>query len=315
MKRIPKIETVDFYIENAIHQGKKAQDAIGKCKDSLDRSKRQAGAYTDAMIDAYRKHFRNILTEFPSLDSLTEFYTELIALTLDYAELKKSLGSLAWAIKQLEDFGRMYRRKYYGSLSTADVQKHKKEFLGRSASVPKQIKKNLQYLEAARVIMYDYPSIKTMFSVSICGFPNVGKSTLLSKITPAKPEIGAYEFTTKKINIGYAMIRHQKVQILDTPGTLNRLDRMNMVEKQAYLALKYVANVIVYIFDVTNIHSLDDQRELLERVKRYHKPIIFYLSKTDILTEEQKKQIKFSYVSTPQELLAQIATYMPRKSL
>ena len=45
--------------------------------------------------------------------------------------------------------------------------------------------------------MKDYPTIKTsLFTVAICGFPNVGKTTLLSKMTPSEPEISNYSFTT-----------------------------------------------------------------------------------------------------------------------
>jgi nucleolar GTP-binding protein len=77
----------------------------------------------------------------------------------------------------------------------------------------------------------------------------------------------------------------QKVQFIDTPGTLARPDKMNNIEKQAYLAIKYVADLVIYIFDLTETYPVEDQKKLLENFKEFRKPIIFYLSKTDLLEQ------------------------------
>ena len=49
---------------------------------------------------------------------------------------------------------------------------------------------------------------KFSLDVALFGFPNVGKSTLLSKLTPSKPKIANYSFTTKRINMGYSISTH-----------------------------------------------------------------------------------------------------------
>src|SRR4030042_6532183 len=161
----------------------------------------------------------------------------------------------------------------------------------------KQIKQELEILEISRKIIREYPTIKTdIFTVAIFGFPNVGKSTLLSKLSTSKPEIAAYPFTTKGINIGYAKQGSKKIQLLDTPGSLNRFDKMNNIEKQAHLALKHVANAVVYIFDLTEPYPLEDQEKLYQNLKKMEKPVVVYLSKADTLegdvVENFKKKTK-----------------------
>ncbi|HEY9703923.1 MAG TPA: GTPase, partial [Allocoleopsis sp.] len=139
--------------------------------------------------------------------------------------------------------------------------------------------------------------------VCITGFPNIGKSTLLSKITPAKPEIKNYAFTTKNLNQGYATFGHRKVQFIDTPGVLDR-DKMNNIELQAYLVLKYIANLVIYVIDLTEPYPIKIQEKLLKNLKEYDKPIIVYLSKSDIISEEimAKAKKKYKAVTTLEDL-------------
>ena len=139
-----------------------------------------------------------------------------------------------------------------------------------------------------------------MPTITICGFPNVGKTTLLYKLTGSKPEIGEYAFTTKSINVGYieADIKHkkQKFQILDTPGTLNRFDKMNNIEKQAYLAIKYLANMLVYVFDLAESFPIEDQKQLYFGLKEFNKPMLVYLSKKDVLDADVVKAFEKDFL-------------------
>lgn len=289
---IGKIEQYDWYLDYAIRNAKKKAAEMRNELHHLEFAhmvKRLESAQMDTIASALKKHLDLIIKSFPSLDDLTEFYNQLVRLTLEFNDLKKSLSAISWASMKIGEFTSVYMRKVQGSRTVPDMSAHKKAYLGRISSIMKQIKEDLKYLEHARVVFYDYPSIKAnIFTVAIAGFPNVGKSTLLSKITPAKPEIANYSFTTTKLNVGYAMLGHEKAQIIDTPGALSRLEKMNAVEQQAYLAMRYVADLIVFVFDLTsNEYTLDMQEELLKQVEKHNKPILYYLSKTDLLNQEQ----------------------------
>jgi len=280
---IKKIEKAQTYLDIAVrralkHKSKKKQGA------SFDKAKLREYDFVGIIRDSLCSKLRSVMNDFPVLDDLPMFYSELLRVTLDYDKLKKSLSSIGWAVKKVQELARSYRRKIRETSDFKHLDAVKKAFLGRVCSVVNQVDKDLECLEHARLVMKDYPVIKPgIFTVCIAGFPNVGKTTLLSRLTSSVPEIKAYPFTTKRLNLGYASLRGKEVQFIDTPGTLARPNKMNSIEKQAYLAMKHLADVIIYVFDLTEPYPLADQKRLLGRISRLGKPVITYLSKTDVL--------------------------------
>ena len=204
--------------------------------------------------------------------------------------MKRSLGSVKWARDKISSFIDMQSKHIKRCPDLEKVNKIRREAYGRVSSVMKQIRNELEYLEAARKTMKSFPSIKQMFTVCVFGFPNIGKTTLLSKITKSKPEIKDYAFTTKNLNVGYITTPRGKVQVIDTPGTLDRFDKMNSIEKQAYLALKHCADVVVYLIDLTESFPLADQEKLLKKVEKMGKKVLVYLSKADLLDEKKTEE-------------------------
>ncbi|MGV8086504.1 MAG: GTPase [Candidatus Woesearchaeota archaeon] len=259
-----------------------------------------------------KEYMDDIVKKFPNIDNLPEIYTELIRLTLDYDYLKKSLGSLTWTTKRFDELSLKYLVYLRKCETKSDVNKIMGAYYGRIGSVMRQVDKSLKYIEEARKIMKNYPTLKTdLFTVAITGFPNIGKSTLLSKLTPAKPEIQNYAFTTKQINQGYAMYGQRKVQFVDTPGVLDR-SKMNNIELQAFLVLKYLVHLVIYIIDLTEPYPIKQQEELLGKLKEQDKPIIIYLSKADIIDEKSiaKARRKYKAISTLEELNKKIEKAM-----
>ena len=298
---IKRIEKAQTYLDIAIRKGIKSRSSRHERPD-MKKAKQLNMQVIGIINDVLSSKLDEIVKGFPALDNLPEFYAELLKVTLDKDELKKSLGSVSWAKKKINELTREHKSKSGLAASFERLDKVKSAFIGRISSVMNQIDKYLAIIENARVTMADYPVIKTdLFSVCIVGFPNVGKTTLLSKLTVSKPDIQAYAFTTKQINLGYAEMNGKKVQFIDTPGTLARPEKMNNIEKQAYLAIKYIADLLVYIFDLTEPYPLEDQKKLLEMIKQFRKPIIVYLSKTDILEQKQIKEF-----SEKQEIITSI---------
>ncbi len=293
IKHVKPILHASQYIDIAL---KKSREEAARYKGMAKKQERDKKEKQTALIAI--KEFNAVMSEkllkimksFPIMDELPEFYKELFKASIDYVQMKKSLGAIAWAKTRTNDFYRSYFAKIRRENKSKLISKHKKEFIGRSCSLMKQVEKDLVYIEQCRKIVNSFPIIKNMPTAAIAGFPNVGKSTLLSKITKAKPEIKEYAFTTKNLNVGYMEVEDDavmpKIQIIDTPGTLDRFEKMNSIEKQACLALKHCADVIIYIFDLTEPYPLGVQEKLFETMKQYHKPVLSYLSKTDILEKE-----------------------------
>ena len=201
------VETADTYIDTAFKKSKKRVALFkqgNRDKNDIKRMKTVELIRIDTFSQSLIDNMQKIITSFPSIDNLDEFYLELIKCTIEYKDLKKSLGAVNWAGAQVQKFSTIFKRKIKMQKEEEHVKRVRREYLGRAASIIKQIKRSLIFLEEARKIMKSYPSIKSkLFTVCIAGFPNVGKSTLLSKMTTSTPEINAYPFTTKSLNVGY----------------------------------------------------------------------------------------------------------------
>jgi nucleolar GTP-binding protein len=288
---IPKVETADTYLDIAFRRGR---ERLGELKQKKPKKRPTPGEERSFELEAFRAMNKNltkslqlVLDAFPQYDQLSPFYKELLECSVDLARFRKSLGAVNWAKQKIESLYTGSSKHLVRSRNLNLIAPEKKILYGRVASVVKQIKKELDYLGQIRQTIRKFPVIKEgVRTVAIFGFPNVGKTTLLSKLTASRPEIAAYPFTTKTINLGYIQIGAKKVQLLDTPGTLNRFERMNDIEKQAHLALKHVADVVVFVFDLSEPYPIGMQIELYESLRDFKKPILIYFSKSDILEKD-----------------------------
>ncbi|MBI2151788.1 50S ribosome-binding GTPase, partial [Candidatus Woesearchaeota archaeon] len=196
-----------------------------------------------------------------------------------------------WVLQKLRFFHRFYASKIAREKNGGQIKAISTESYGRISSLIKQINSNLLFLEQSRKVMKTYPDIKDMFTVCLYGFPNVGKTTILNKLTFTRAQVAAYAFTTTSINTGYIELEGKKVQVLDVPGTLARPVKMNNIEKQADLVLYELAKAIIFVLDPSGYsgYTIEEQEELLQRLKKQvgpEKPIFLYLSKTDLVPKE-----------------------------
>ena len=295
-QNLQKVETAEFYLDVAF---RRAKEAAGKKKGSrfnskMIKSKELEKIKLETVKQVLNSYFNSIIVSYPSLEELSPFYFELLRLYVDIDDLKQSLGAVNWVNKKVNDFYNIYNRKLQLCTEISRMNDYRREFYGRVSSFVKQGNDDLIFFEQAKKFIKGLPTLKnSLKTIAIMGFPNVGKTTLLYKLTGSKPEIKEYAFTTKGVNIGYFRTEKERLQMIDTPGTLARFDKMNDIEKIAVLVAKYLAEKFIYVFDLTEAsYPLSDQIRLFNDIKGYNKEIIVYLSKTDIIDLKKVKEFK-----------------------
>ncbi|MDL2271378.1 NOG1 family protein, partial [Methanobrevibacter sp. OttesenSCG-928-I08] len=285
---IPTIPTPDELLDKGFRRGKKAADQARTSKIPKHlKGKRVEEVRVITACQVIKDRLKMILDRVPPIEELPEFYQDYIDITVGVDDMKKSLGALNWAygiITQLEkDYGSKIRKN-----PSERASELRRQAYGRIASVLNKIKKDLDFLDFAKKNLRNMPTIDfDATTIVIAGFPNVGKSTLLKQISGAEPEVADYPFTTKGIQIGHIERNWKHIQIIDTPGLLDRpvLD-MNDIELNAMVALEHLADAILFIFDGSETcgYPLESQFNLLKEIKKVFKgiPVIYLFNKMDI---------------------------------
>ena len=139
--------------------------------------------------------------------------------------------------------------------------------------------------------------LKLLADVGLVGFPNAGKSTLLSVITAAKPKIADYAFTTLKPNLGIVDYREYKSFVMaDIPGIIEGAAEGKGL---GHRFLRHIERNSTLLFlipaDSDDIHK--EYEVLLNELKKHNpelldKQRLLAISKTDMLDEELQEEIK-----------------------
>jgi len=257
--------------------------------DKVELVKRKSMARIASATDVISSTLMKYVKAFPSINERTDFLAEMIEVTVGVDKMKKALGNLDWAASKIKELQKQYTSKVMTSTSTFAADNARKAYYGRASSVVNKVGPDLEFLAYARNEFRKVPDFNDdMLTFVIAGFPNVGKSQFLRTISAAEPEVAAYPFTTKGIEVGIHEANHRRYQVIDTPGLLDReLEYRNRIEMQAVTALKHLANSILFILDPSEScgYLMEGQLRLLESVKALFPdvPILVVENKVDMI--------------------------------
>jgi GTP-binding protein len=139
--------------------------------------------------------------------------------------------------------------------------------------------------------------LKLLADVALVGFPNAGKSTLISVISAARPKIADYPFTTLTPNLGIVRYAEGKSFVVaDIPGLLEGAHEGKGLGIQ-FLRHIERTRVLVFLIEATSKDPKQDYKILRNELKSYSskmmkKPKLIAITKMDLLDEEARKPLK-----------------------
>ena len=297
---IPTIATSEELIDRALRRASKVEESV---RNADYRARLTAVRKINSVADNIANPLHSYVKAFPSFDNIHPFDRSIVDLTVGVDKLRKALGAADWARKEVLMIGTKYVPKARARKSAEDTMKIMSEAYTKMTNIVRQIEKNLDFLISARSIFRNLPNVDTEKPLAVfAGAPNVGKSSLIGAVSSGKPEVKSYPFTTKGVSLGHIKAKYEVIQVMDTPGLLDRPDSdRNDMEKQGIAALDHLEPVIVFLTDLsgTSGYSLDIQKSLHDELKTRYSEYnwIDVYSKSDLDPESALEYIDSIAVS------------------
>ncbi len=154
--------------------------------------------------------------------------------------------------------------------------------------------------------------MKILADVGLVGFPNAGKSTLLSVVSAARPEIADYPFTTLRPNLGIVAYRdHQSFVMADIPGIIEG------ASEGKGLGLRFLRHIernslLLFMVPADSDDIKKEYEVLLNELNKYNpelmdKKRILAISKSDMLDEELMAEISPTLPDVPNLFISSVA--------
>ncbi len=261
----PKIEKSNEILDVVIKKVRKTKDY---------QRNEMAVKYISLYQTEITERLTNVLSKLPDYQTTNKYYSMMFKNICPKTTMDKYKNHISKSISVINKLSERYKRQVLRLLANKKDRyrkegfvKLKKEYVGRLASVLKRLDNTFDKL---LILEKEFKRIASprfeLRTIVLTGLPNSGKTTYLSMITEACPEINSYAFTTKALNLGYFKRRQMMYQVVDTPGIIHReFKEMNAIEKQAIAAIKGLADLIVFVYN-PNLEK-EKQEEILRVIK------------------------------------------------
>ncbi|MBI2257905.1 MAG: GTPase ObgE [Flavobacteriia bacterium] len=171
---------------------------------------------------------------------------------------------------------------------------------------PKYAQPGEQGLEEWKIL-----ELKILADIGLVGFPNAGKSTLLSVITDAKPEIADYPFTTLRPNLGIVKYRdYRSFVVADIPGIIEGASKGKGL---GYRFLRHIErnSILLFLISSESEDYLKEYQILLKELENYNpdlllKDRVIAITKADLLEDEKRKECAISLKKYPHLFISSV---------
>lgn len=271
----------------------------------MERARSLTGKKIGRASGMLLRHLAIAKAPFRKKDVMTTFTSRIIEARLGEGRLARSLSRLQVAEARLLKFRTEAMRQMRTVSDPQFMKDSMRRFYGRAASVLEEIEADLDVLEEARQIIRESPHVEdTTPTVVVVGYPNVGKSSLIGKLTSATPKVAPYPFTTVAVGLGHAQLGPTLwTQMVDTPGLMLRqsqkgakasapdsLQETSEVEKEAIVAVEATTGIVLLLADPTGSCGwpLPEQMRLFEMLKTNYpdRKFVVVENKADLMRVE-----------------------------
>ena len=141
--------------------------------------------------------------------------------------------------------------------------------------------------------------LKILADAGLVGFPNAGKSSLLRKISAAKPKVADYPFTTLDPKLGVVRKGDEEIVVADIPGLI---EDAHVGSGLGFKFLKHIerCHSLIHVIDITNEDLVRSYNTIINELKSYDEDLvnknkIIVLNKCDLLKKEEVDKIKIDF--------------------
>jgi nucleolar GTP-binding protein len=201
---------------------------------------------------------------------VTDFERLLLEKAFSKGALSRAVHRLSVAERRIQGLARDSQRELHRAEDSDHIAELVRRTYGKLASYVREVDPDLLMLMKIGRYLDDRPKlVPGVPTVVIAGFPNVGKSSLVARLSTARPKVADYPFTTLAIQVGHADLGFDRMQVLDTPGVLGRPGQKNEAEVEAEAAVGAAANVVLFVLDPSEVcgYTMAEQEALLDRWK------------------------------------------------